>query len=246
VGAWWQSLNDQGRLQLAAALAAFVVTFLITRGIVHLIRSGHGPFRNISVGGLHVHHVVPGVILMTVGGFMLAAVRTTGGLATAAAIVFGVGAGLVLDEFALILHLDDVYWSEQGRLSVEVIAITTASVGIFLVGLVPTGNDVPIGGNVNIGGREVVAINIAVNLVFTIIAMSKGKFWLGLIGVVVPTVSIVGAIRLARPDSWWARSRYREGRRPDRMVRAQARENRRVARLRYLPFGGRTGRRSVH
>ncbi|WP_042408342.1 hypothetical protein [Streptacidiphilus carbonis] len=216
----WQ----QGRLQLAVALGAFVLTFLITRGVTHLIRSGRGPFGNVSVGGTHVHHVVPGIVLMVTGGFLEAGTRGTGWPATLAAALFGVGTGLVLDEFALVLHLDDVYWSAQGRLSVNVIALTLAVVGICLLGVFPSGSTAP----QETSGRWDVALNILINVAFAVVAMAKGKFRLGLVGVLVPFVSIVAAVRLARPHSWWARHRYRKA--PAKLERARAREERRVRR----------------
>ena len=91
--------------------------------VTRLIRAGKGPFRNVSPGGMHIHHVVPGVVLTVIGGFGAVGSGTRGIGAAICAVIFGIGAGLVLDEFALILHLDDVYWTEQGRQSVEVVII---------------------------------------------------------------------------------------------------------------------------
>lgn len=85
--------------------------------------------------------MVPGVVLSVVGGFGAVASGKQGFAAGACAVVFGVGAGLVLDEFALILHMDDVYWTEQGRQSVEVVVLTAALVLLVLGGFSPLGVD---------------------------------------------------------------------------------------------------------
>ncbi|NEE54027.1 hypothetical protein G3M55_56670, partial [Streptomyces sp. SID8455] len=92
-------------------------------------------------GGVHIHHVVPGVVLTVIGGFGAVASSRQGIAAGVCAVIFGVGAGLVLDEFALILHLDDVYWTEEGRQSVEVVVLTVSLVVLVLAGFSPLGVD---------------------------------------------------------------------------------------------------------
>ena len=140
MGHWWyRNIIEPGKLPLLLALASFVLTFLVTRVITRLIRAGKGPFRNLTPGGMHVHHVVPGVALMVVGGFIAIASGRRGFGAGTAAVLFGMGVGLVLDEFALILHLDDVYWTEEGRKSVEIVVLTVALVALILGGFLPFG-----------------------------------------------------------------------------------------------------------
>ena len=115
MGHWFhRNIVEPGKLPLLLALTSFVLTFLITRIITRLIRAGKGPFRNVTPGGVHIHHVVPGVVLTVIGGFGAVGSGRHGFGAAVCAVVFGIGAGLVLDEFALILHLDDVYWTERG------------------------------------------------------------------------------------------------------------------------------------
>ncbi|MEU2785236.1 MULTISPECIES: hypothetical protein [unclassified Streptomyces] len=208
MGDWWQrNIVEPGKLPLLLALAAFVVTFLVTRVITRLIRAGKGPFRNISSGSVHIHHVVPGIILTVIGGFCAVAGGTRGFGSAAAAVVFGVGAGLVMDEFALILHLDDVYWSEDGRKSVEMVVLTTALVGLLLLGYAPFGvNDL----NQNeMQNRGTVLGTIGGNFLVALLALYKGKPKMAVFGVVIPFVALFGAIRLARPTSPWARRFYR-------------------------------------
>ncbi|MGW6020751.1 hypothetical protein [Streptomyces sp. NPDC055099] len=204
---WYRNITEPGKLPLLLALLSFVGCFLVTRTITRLIRAGKGPFRNISTGDVHIHHVVPGIFLMLVGGFWAVAAGRHSLASMFAAVIFGVGAGLVLDEFALILYLDDVYWSEQGRKSVEVVMLTAALVVLVLTGFTPFGvNDLT---PEERGNRTGFALNIAVNCCFALVALAKGKLRTALIGMVIPLVALVGAIRLARPGSAWARRFYR-------------------------------------
>jgi hypothetical protein len=208
MGHWLQrNIVEPGKLPLLLALASFILTFVITRVITRMIRAGKGPFRNISTGGgVHVHHVVPGVILTLAGGFGSVASGRFGVGSSFCAVVFGIGAGLVMDEFALILHLDDVYWSEQGRKSVEMVVLTAALVGLVLCGFLPFGvNDLD---EDEVQNRGSVMGTIAVNFLFALLALSKGKVRTAVFGVIVPFVAVVGAVRLARPGSPWARRFY--------------------------------------
>ncbi len=192
--------------------------------------------------------MVPGVILMTIGGFGAVATGAHGVSSAICAVIFGTGAGLVLDEFALVLHLDDVYWSEQGRRSVEVVVVTAAVVGLVLIGSVPFGVD-----ELSPDEREsraALVLNVLFNFSLALIALSKGKVLTALFGTVVPVVALVGAIRLARPGSPWARRLYR--RRPRARARAALRLWRTTAagrgpggRSRTSSAGPRTGRRAV-
>ncbi|MFG3493750.1 hypothetical protein [Streptomyces sp. NPDC047928] len=231
MGHWfYRNIVEPGKLPLLVALASFVLTFLVTRTVTRLIRAGKGPFRNISPGGLHIHHVVPGVILTLVGGFGAIGVGRHGAAAIVCAALFGMGAGLVLDEFALILHLDDVYWTEQGRKSVEVVVLTTALVLLVLGGNSPFGVDSLTPAERQ--DRATLALSLGLNFLFVLVALLKGKFRMAIIGTLVPFVALFGALRLARPGSLWARRLY--GRRPRARARAGLRafhHDRRWARL---------------
>ncbi|MFI7340468.1 hypothetical protein ACIBUY_21360 [Streptomyces sp. NPDC050085] len=205
---WWhRNILEPGKLPLLLALLSFLFTFLVTRTITRLIRAGRGPFRNISPGGLHIHHVVPGVVLTVVGGFGAVGSGRHGIAACICAVVFGIGAGLVLDEFALILHLDDVYWSVQGRRSVEVVVLA-ASLGMLVIGgFSPLGvNDMTAQEQHD---RVSLISTLLVNFSFVLVALLKGKARTAIVGVLVPFVALFGAIRLARPGSYWARRCYR-------------------------------------
>ncbi|MEU9349440.1 hypothetical protein AB0D65_00100 [Streptomyces griseoloalbus] len=220
MGHWLErNVIEPGKLPLLLALAAFVLTFVITRVVTRMIRAGKGPFGNVTAGEVHIHHVVPGVILTVIGGFGAVAGGGRGFGSALSAVLFGIGAGLVLDEFALILHLDDVYWTEAGRKSVEMVVLTAALVGLLLAGFAPFGvNDLS---EDELQDRASVAANVAVNFLFSLIALSKGKTRIAVFGVIVPVVALIGSLRLARPDSPWARRFYR--RRPRARARATLR-----------------------
>jgi hypothetical protein len=217
MGHWLQrNIVEPGKLPLLLALTAFVLTFLLTRVVTRMIRAGKGPFGNVSTGGVHIHHVVPGVVLTVLGGFGAVASSRHGVGSAAFAVVFGIGAGLVLDEFALILHLDDVYWTEAGRKSVEVVVLTAALVGLFLAGFTPFGvNDMS---EDELQDRAGVISTVAVNFLFALLVLSKGKARMAIFSVIVPLIGLIGVLRLARPGSFWARRFYR--RRPRARARA--------------------------
>jgi hypothetical protein len=224
---WWRdTVIRDGRLPLLLAFAALLLTFLITRTITRLIRAGRGPFGNVSAGGLHIHHVVPGIVLTLIGGVL--AIGAGGNIVarSIAGVLFGMGAGLVLDEFAMIVHLDDVYWSEQGRVSVEATVLAVAVVGLAVTGSVPFDASSPSGPTV--GDRVGWVVAIVLMVVVTGITFAKGKFRIGVIGVLVPVVNVVAACRLARPGSPWAERFYRDH--PRKLHRATVRAARHDAR----------------
>ncbi|MCX5390254.1 hypothetical protein [Streptomyces sp. NBC_00094] len=220
MGHWFtRNIVEPGKLPMLLALTSFVLTFLVTRTVTRLIRAGKGPFGNVSSGGLHIHHVVPGVVLAVIGGFGAVGSGRHGVGAAVFAVVFGIGAGLVLDEFALILHLDDVYWTDDGRKSVEVVVLTAAMVGLVLSGFSPLGVDDMTADERQ--DRTTFLLTLAVNFLFVLVALVKGKFRMAVFGVLVPFVAIFGAVRLARPGSWWARRFY--GRRHKARARSRLR-----------------------
>jgi hypothetical protein len=223
---WWQrDILEPGKLALLLCFAAFVITFLTTRGITRAIRAGRGPFRdNVSAGGTHVHHAVPGIVLLVSGAFV-AVGSSSGSLAAAlAAIAVGTGTSLVLDEFALILRLQDVYWADEGRVSVEMVSLAFGCLGFTLVGAAPFGvNDM---GSAELGVRIGAVAAGAVTLALVVVCVLKGKFRFALFGIFVPPLAWAGALRIARPKSRWATWRYgpeRRQRATDRAARFDAR-----------------------
>ena len=127
-----------GKLPLMLCFLAFVVTFVVTRTITRMIRHGRGPFRNqATASGTHIHHSVPGIILLIIGAFTAVGGPDPLSWRSFAAVAVGIGTSLVLDEFALILHLEDVYWSGEGQLSVEAVSLTAACLGLAPAGFSP-------------------------------------------------------------------------------------------------------------
>ena len=114
--------------QLVAAIS-FYLTFASVRVLTHAIRAGRGPFHNIEAGGLHIHHMVWGILLLLIVGYgWLLQIGTDVGTPSPwpgriMALLYGVGAALTLDEFALWLNLSDVYWERQGRESIDAVVL---------------------------------------------------------------------------------------------------------------------------
>jgi len=136
--AWWQNeIVDGYKGPLLLAFIAFVVTFVTTRTITRLIRAGKGPFHNVSAGGVHMHHSTPGIIGLIVGAFMAVGSPPLSFFTYMAALLIGVGSSLVLDEFAMIFRLQDVYWSQEGQLSVNIVTLAGACVGLAVAGVSP-------------------------------------------------------------------------------------------------------------
>jgi len=132
----------------------------------------------------------------------------------------GIGTSLVLDEFALILHLQDVYWSGEGQLSVEAVSLTAACLGLALAGFSPFGvRDVD---NIELTLRLTATGILIADGVLALICVLKGKYRTALFGLFLPPVGVIGALRLARPSSIWARHRYR-GKRLERATRRRHR-----------------------
>src|SRR3954468_20954916 len=177
-------------MPLVFCLVAFILTFFVTRTIVRYIRShadSDAPHkwwqpRNISAGGgLHIHHVVIGVILVMVSGISMVALAVDGGVPefSVAATFFGVGAALLLDEFALILHLQDVYWAEDGRASVDAVFAAIAVAGLLLMGFNPLSFfDIGIWrADDSVAAHTLVVVLAVLTLALAVVVLLKGKVW---------------------------------------------------------------------
>ena len=189
-------------------LAAFLVSFLFIRTSARMGRSERFAWWPGSVktgSGLHLHHLVWGIVLMMVCGFVEFATQPYSPWSELLAGGFGVGVGFTLDEFALWIYLRDVYWAEEGRSSFDAVVVATVFAGLILVGVAPF--DVS-GSGTTIGSLSIVLI---LDVVLGAVAIYKGKPMLGVVGIFVPLVSLVAAVRLASPTSRWARRRYEAG-----------------------------------
>lgn len=131
--------SETRRERVFLASLSFFVTFAIVRALTHAIRAGRGPFHNVQMGGRHIHHLVWGITLLLLVGYGWLMQVGTGMAATSAwmgrgmALLYGIGAALTLDEFALWLNLADVYWSREGRESVDAVLLfgSLLSAGIW-------------------------------------------------------------------------------------------------------------------
>ena len=126
---------DAGQQSALIGWLAFTATFAGVRGITHAIRAGKGPFKNLSVGGEHLHHYIWGIGLLA--GVGAVAVKGDEKLRRhpVTALAYGGGLALIVDEFALLLDLKDVYWATQGRVSVDVGVTGSSLVGTYFAGL---------------------------------------------------------------------------------------------------------------
>ena len=130
------TIPDRPRQRMFIASVAFVITFVGVRVLVELIRRDVGPFQWVLVGGKHIHHLVWGIlILLLVGyGWLLDLGRNHTPLSIffgrLMSVSYGVGAALTLDEFALWLNLEDVYWAHAGRLSIDAVILFGSLLGV--------------------------------------------------------------------------------------------------------------------
>src|SRR6185312_8970010 len=144
-------------------------------------------------------HLVVGIVLALVSGMLDIALHPADDVRAFLAVVFGAGAALILDEFALSVHLRDVYWTPAGRHSIEVSLMWVLLGLMLLVGVSPFGihdqSEIP-----RIIGFALVAVAIGLSIVTCL----KGKLTLGLLSIFLPPVGLIAAVRLARPGSVWA------------------------------------------
>jgi hypothetical protein len=135
-----QELSNPRRERLFLSSVGFFTAFAATRGITHAIRRGVGPFHDLSVGGHHLHHLVFGIAGLLGSGYLWlvhVGIDRDGmndPLARATALIYGAGSAITLDEFALWLNLEDVYWARQGRESVDAVVLFGGALSIGLWG----------------------------------------------------------------------------------------------------------------
>ena len=197
-------LDTSGQRAGLLLFAGMLLSFGFIRMSTRLMRSPKVTWwpGSVTPGGLHIHHLVFGIVLMMLAGFLQFALLPDSPWVEILAVTFGIGVGLTLDEFALWLYLEDVYWAEEGRRSVDAFIFAAIIAGLFLMGFVPVAGEDSLAG---------VLASLAIVLLLCLIVASKGKVWSAAAGMLVPFVAIVAAIRLARPGSPWARRRYKPG-----------------------------------
>lgn len=221
----------------ALVLLAFVTSFLAVRTSARLARNVPWWPGSVRSGDVHIHHLVWGICLMMLSGFLAFAAPSTTSWWHVIAILFGVGAGFTMDEFALWVRLEDVYWAEEGRWSPAAAIAAACFAALIAGGSSPFG----LGRAVSDG---VTAAVIAAVLTLSAMCFMKGRLVLGVLGLFVPVVALVGAVRLAQPTSPWARRRYSPQR--ERQARARFAPGRRGARWRGRAIDLVFGAPSVH
>jgi hypothetical protein len=227
---FWGKLEKHDEQGLFLVLVGFIGSFAFIRISTRLQRSPRFswfPGSVVTDSGVHLHHLVFGIVTMMIagaGGF-LAFGRTP--WTEICAFGFGVGTGLTIDEFALWVYLDDVYWAEEGRKSIDATVIAAAGMMLVLVGFTPL--------TIEDGSAQaLLGTVLSALVVFAMVAICflKGRVLHGAIGFFVFPIALYGACRLGKPDSAWARRRYGE-RRPKKQQRSVARfpSDRRTERL---------------
>jgi hypothetical protein len=223
-----RAIVDTGREPEFLFLVAFLLSFGFIRTSAHLIRAQVRWWPgNVEVGGTHIHHLVWGIILLLVTGYIGAVVAPPSPWHEIAIILFGVGAGLTLDEFALWLNLRDVYWEKEGRRSIDAVIVVAALAGFAVTGFgawVELADTVEHGVFAVVGSAGVIGVGIA------LVNAAKEKWGMALLSLFVVPVGLVGAVRLAKPTSLWAHHLYSD----DKRERARAR----FAKRRRLGRGG--------
>ena len=217
---FWGKLEAHDEQGLFLVLVGFIGSFAFIRMSTRLQRSPRVPWWPGSVvtdGGVHLHHLVFGIVTMMISGAAGFLAFGNSPWTEICAFAFGIGAGLTIDEFALWVYLDDVYWAEEGRKSIDATVIAAAGMMLVLVGFTPL--------TIEDGSVEaILGTFLSALFVFALVAICflKGRIMHGYVGFFVFPLALYGACRLGKPDSAWARRRYGE-RRPKKQARSQAR-----------------------
>ena len=231
VSAYRDGIVDTGRETQFLFFVSFLLTFGFIRTSAHMIRAQVSWWPgNVQVGGTHIHHLVWGILLLLTCGYVGVAIHPGDPWRDMIAVLFGVGTGLTLDEFALWLNLKDVYWSKEGRASIDAVVIAAALSGMLLVsfrGWIDAATEVE-----DVVFRVVGTIG-GVGIILALINAGKEKFGMAVWSILIPVVGIPSAFRLAKPKSVWARLLYRHAK--------KQRSEERFAGSRGKPFWKRGG-----
>jgi hypothetical protein len=217
---FWNQLVEHDEQGIFLVLAGFVLSFAFIRMSTRLMRSPRvswWPGSVVSDSGVHLHHLVFGIVTMMIAGTLGFAALGHSPYVEICAFAFGVGAGLTIDEFALWVYLDDVYWAEEGRSSIDATVIAAAAMFLILIGSTPFSFDTG-------SPAQVVGSILGALLVFLTVAIcfAKQRLMHGAVGFFFLPIAIYGAARIGKPRSAWARRRYGE-RNPDKQRRAAER-----------------------
>jgi len=209
VGSEFQrEIVDSGRLASFLFFIALLGTFGFIRTSAWMIHKQVSWWPgNVSVGGTHVHHLVWGICAMMIFGYVGVVAQPDSPWREIVTVLFAIGMGLTLDEFALWVELDDVYWEKEGRKSIDAMIIAGCIAGAVLVGFsawTRLADSVASGVIAFVGAAGVLGIIVA------LVNVAKDKLRWALASVIIPIIGIPAAVRLAKPHSIWARVLYRE------------------------------------
>ena len=224
---WNDHLVAHDRQGVFLVLVGFVGSFAFIRMSTRMIRAevSWWPGNIESESGVHVHHLVFGIVTMMVAGTLGFAALGHSPYTEICAFLFGVGAGLTIDEFALWVYLEDVYWAEEGRSSVDATVLAASLIFLVVLGANPFEFN---------NGEGVLAGIVSSLLLILVVAICflKGRRVHGTIGILVFPIAIYGASRIGKPDSPWAHRRYGT-KHPKKQAKAEARfhEGRRTDRF---------------
>ena len=207
--AYQNGLEAPGKELHFLVLVAFVCSFGFIRTSAHMIRAqvSWWPGNVQTKGGTHIHHLVWGILLLLVSGYVGVAIAPDSPWRELAAILFGIGMGLTLDEFALWLNLEDVYWSDKGRQSIDAVILTASLLGLTLLGLgfwidVYQALLVALGIDRDASSAVLIPLQL-LGVLAAVVCFRRGRRWVALVGLFLPLVAFVGAALPTRP----ARSR---------------------------------------
>jgi hypothetical protein len=217
---WNDQILANEKQGLFLVLAGFILSFAFIRMSTRLMRSPRvtwWPGSVVSDSGVHVHHLVFGIVTMMIAGALGFLALGQSPYTELCAFAFGIGAGLTIDEFALWVYLDDVYWAEEGRSSIDATVIAAAGMMLVLLGFSPFSFDTS-------SVERTVSSILGAAIIFALVAIcfAKKRVLHGAVGFFVFPIALYGACRLGKPGSPWARRRYDE-RRPAKQAKAEAR-----------------------
>jgi hypothetical protein len=219
-GDFYDRIAEHELQGLYLVLIGFLLSFAFIRMSTRLMRSPKVPWwpgSIVSDSGVHLHHLVFGIVTMMAAGAGGFAAFGNSPWTEICAFAFGIGAGLTIDEFALWVYLDDVYWAKEGRSSIDATVIAAALMLLALLGFTPF--------TIEEGSVEAIlgtALSALVVFLLVAICFAKGRVLHGCVGFFIFPIALYGACRLAKPGSAWGRRRYGE-RRPKKQARAEAR-----------------------
>jgi hypothetical protein len=215
---WEHHLVAHERQGVFLVLVGFVGSFAFIRMSTRLIRMevSWWPGNIESEGGVHVHHLVFGIITMMAAGTLGFAAFGHSPYTEICAFFFGVGAGLTIDEFALWVYLEDVYWAQEGRSSIDASVIGASLIALIVVGVNPFEFDQ------HGEGLLPAIVSAILAILFVVICFFKGRRLHGIVGIFIAPIALYGACRIGKPDSAWAHHRYGE-KRPKKQAKAERR-----------------------